>query len=64
MQRVLTAKPYVPFAMSSLGSASGMLIRHELMEAFQYRGVQIFDPHRSVDDLALPKRLHEQKEDS
>lgn len=34
-----------------------LLVRHELMEAFHYGGVRVFDPHRSIDDLALPKKL-------
>lgn len=38
-----------------------LLVRHELMEAFHYRGVRIFDPHRSVDDLALPKKLYSEQ---
>lgn len=33
-----------------------LLVRHELMEAFMYRGVRLFDPHRTVDDLSLPRR--------
>lgn len=36
-----------------------LLVRHELMEAFQYKGVRLFDPHRSVDELALPGKLQE-----
>lgn len=34
-----------------------LLVRHELMESFQYKGVKLFDPHRTVDELALPKKL-------
>lgn len=30
-----------------------LVVRHELMEAFMYKGVRIFDPHRSVEDLSL-----------
>ena len=31
-----------------------LLVRHELMESFQYRGVKLFDPHKTVEALALP----------
>ena len=31
-----------------------LIVRHELMEAFRYRGVRIFDPHHTVDELSLP----------
>ncbi len=34
-------------------SAAKMNIEHELMEAFRYRGVRIFDPHHTVDQLGL-----------
>lgn len=30
-----------------------LLVRHELMEAFQYNGAKLFDPHRTVAELAL-----------
>jgi hypothetical protein len=38
-----------------------LIVRHELMEAFLYRGVRIFDPHRTVDELALPAIVAAQK---
>lgn len=28
-----------------------LLVRHELMEAFEYDGVRIFNPHHTVDNL-------------
>lgn len=34
-------------------AAARMNIEHELMEAFRYRGVRIFDPHHTVDQLQL-----------
>jgi hypothetical protein len=33
-----------------------LIVRHELMEAFLYRGVRIFNPHHSVDELSMPAR--------
>lgn len=33
-----------------------LIVRHELMEAFLYRGVRIFDPHRTVEELSMPAR--------
>lgn len=30
-----------------------LLVRHELMESFTYRGVRIFDPHHTVDELSM-----------
>ena len=38
-----------------------LIVRHELMEAFLYRGVRIFDPHHTVDELSLPHRMREKK---
>jgi hypothetical protein len=31
-----------------------LIVRHELMEAFLYKGVRIFNPHHTVEDLSLP----------
>jgi hypothetical protein len=36
-----------------------LIIRHELMEAFLYRGVRIFDPHHTVDELSLPHKMRQ-----
>lgn len=33
-----------------------LLVRHELMEAFLFDGVRLFDPHRTVEELAMPAR--------
>lgn len=33
-----------------------LIVRHELMEAFLYRGVRIFNPHHTVEELSLPER--------
>lgn len=33
-----------------------LIVRHELMEAFLYRGVRIFNPHHSVDALSMPAK--------
>ncbi len=30
-----------------------LLLEHEMMEGFTYRGVRIFDPHRTVHELSL-----------
>ena len=39
-----------------------LIVRHELMEAFLYRGIRIFDPHHTVEELSLPtKRRQERK---
>jgi hypothetical protein len=34
-----------------------LIVRHELMEAFLYRGVRIFNPHHTVDELSMPARF-------
>lgn len=34
-----------------------LIVEHELMEAFTYDDVRIFNPHHTVDDLSLPTRL-------
>jgi hypothetical protein len=31
-----------------------LIVRHELMEAFLYRGIRIFDPHHTVEELSMP----------
>jgi hypothetical protein len=33
-----------------------LIVRHELMEAFLYKGVRIFDPHHTVAELSMPAR--------
>ncbi len=34
-------------------AAAKMILEHELMESFHYNGFRIFDPHHTVDELAL-----------
>jgi hypothetical protein len=34
-----------------------LIVKHELLEAFLYRQTRIFDPHKSIDDLAYPHYL-------
>jgi hypothetical protein len=34
-----------------------LIVRHELMEAFLYKGVRIFNPHHTVEELSLPARM-------
>lgn len=34
-----------------------LIVKHELMEAFHYDGVKIFDPHHSVGELSIPARM-------
>lgn len=36
-----------------------LIVRHELMEAFLYRGVRIFDPHRTAEELSMPERAEQ-----
>jgi hypothetical protein len=31
-----------------------LIVRHELMEAFLYKGVRIFNPHNTVEELSAP----------
>jgi hypothetical protein len=38
-----------------------LIVRHELMEAFLYRGVRLFDPHHTVDELSMPHRARQAK---
>ena len=35
-----------------------LIVRHELMEAFLYQGVRIFNPHHSIAELSMPARAH------
>jgi hypothetical protein len=32
-----------------------LVVEHEMMEAFEFDGVKVFDPHKSLQDLAFPK---------
>lgn len=34
-----------------------LIVRHELMESFLYQKVRIFDPHKSLMDLAHPNKF-------
>lgn len=36
-----------------------LIVRHELMEAFLYQGVRIFNPHHSVEELSMSARESE-----
>ena len=36
-----------------------LIVRHELMEAFLYKGIRIFNPHHSVEELAMPSQNRE-----
>jgi hypothetical protein len=38
-----------------------LIVRHELMEAFLYRGVRIFDPHHTVEELSMPHHARQAK---
>lgn len=31
--------------------AAKMILEHELMESFRYKGVRLFDPHHTIEDL-------------
>lgn len=33
------------------------IVKHEMMECFLYRGKRIFDPHKSLEELAYPDKL-------
>jgi hypothetical protein len=34
-----------------------LIVKHELLEAFLFRGARILDPHKSLEDLAYPMKL-------
>lgn len=40
-------------------AAAKMILEHELAESFRYRGVRIFDPHHTVEELSLPSRARD-----
>ena len=56
----------ITFAPSWLGLADRniarreLIVRHELMEAFLYKGIRIFDPHRTVEELSLPELMEKE----
>lgn len=35
-----------------------LIVKHELMEAFRFKGVRILDPHKSLTELAYPQILY------
>jgi len=37
--------------------AIGQIVEHERLEAFSYDGARLFDPHKSLDDLAHPEKF-------
>jgi hypothetical protein len=38
-----------------------LIVSHELMEAFLYQNVRIFNPHHSIAELSMPTRVREEK---
>ena len=36
-----------------------LIVRHELMEAFLYQGVHLFNPHHSIAELSMPAKARE-----
>lgn len=40
--------------------ACKQIVEHELMEAFRYKGKRIFDPHRTVEELAYDRDAEEE----
>lgn len=34
-----------------------LIVKHELMESFQYGGATILNPHKKIDELAYPETL-------
>lgn len=34
-----------------------MIVEHELLESFEYKGLKVFNPHKSLDQLVYPKKF-------
>ena len=34
-----------------------LVVEHEMMESFEYKNVKLFNPHKHLEELALPKKL-------
>ena len=34
-----------------------LIVKHELMESFLYKGAKILNPHKTLDELAFPEKL-------
>lgn len=55
---------HVPDSVSESGvvktafAAAKMILEHELMESFRYRGQRLFDPHHEVEDLSVACSYH------
>lgn len=34
-----------------------MIVEHELLEGFEYKGKKVFNPHKTIDELIYPEKL-------
>lgn len=34
-----------------------MIVEHELLEGFEYKGKKVFHPHKTLDELVYPEKL-------
>jgi len=37
------------------------IVKHEMMESFLYKGVRLFNPHKSLEELAYPETIPDKK---
>lgn len=35
-----------------------LIVEHELLEAFKYKGARLLDPHKSLEDLIYPQKFN------
>lgn len=55
---MVTPKPATPAGLvKTAWLCAELIVKHELMEAFLYKGVRIFNPHKTLKHLAYPKEL-------
>lgn len=33
------------------------IVKHEMMECFKYKGSRLFNPHKSLEELAFPEKI-------
>lgn len=59
LRDIIAHVTFAPSAVKTCWLRVELILRHELMEAFLYKGVRIFNPHHTVAELSMPARVLE-----
>lgn len=49
------------FVVMTAKLAIDLIITHEILESFHYLGTRLLDPHKSIESLAYPEKLGQEK---